>query len=162
MPYKSILKGLVDSTPGSIGAILVDWEGEAVQEYCHCDPYDIRFVAAHKGIILARLKELDVEVHVRSVFLQGLLFLENPPERLAFAAPMMKAARTRIAAAGITPMAAALAFVLSRPEVDLAVIGLTGLRQLEETLTAIATPAPELDWASFALSDTRVLTPSLW
>lgn len=58
MPFISILKNLVDSTPDAIGAILVDWEGEAVQEYCHCDPYDIRFVAAHKGIILARLKEL--------------------------------------------------------------------------------------------------------
>ena len=57
MPYKTILKSLVDRTPDSIGAILVDWEGEAVQEYCHCDPYDIRFIAAHKGIILARLKE---------------------------------------------------------------------------------------------------------
>ena len=58
MPYISILKNLVDQTPNSVGAILVDWEGEAVQEYCHCDPYDIRFVAAHKGIILSRLKEL--------------------------------------------------------------------------------------------------------
>jgi predicted regulator of Ras-like GTPase activity (Roadblock/LC7/MglB family) len=58
MPFISILKTLVDRTPDAIGAILVDWEGEAVQEYCHCDPYDMRFVAAHKGIILARLKEL--------------------------------------------------------------------------------------------------------
>jgi predicted regulator of Ras-like GTPase activity (Roadblock/LC7/MglB family) len=58
MPYINILKNLVDRTPNSVGAILVDWEGEAVQEYCHCDPYDIRFAAAHKGIILARLKEL--------------------------------------------------------------------------------------------------------
>ena len=58
MPYMNILKTLVDRTPNSVGAILVDWEGEAVQEYCHCDPYDMRFVAAHKGIILARLKEL--------------------------------------------------------------------------------------------------------
>lgn len=58
MPYINILKSLVDRTPDSVGAILVDWEGEAVQEYCHCDPYDIRFLAAHKGIILARLKEL--------------------------------------------------------------------------------------------------------
>ena len=58
MPYISILKTLVDRTPDAIGAILVDWEGEAVQEYCHCDPYEIRFLAAHKGIILARLKEL--------------------------------------------------------------------------------------------------------
>jgi predicted regulator of Ras-like GTPase activity (Roadblock/LC7/MglB family) len=54
----NILKNLVDSTPESVGAILVDWEGEAVQEYCHCEPYDMRFIAAHKGIILARLKEL--------------------------------------------------------------------------------------------------------
>jgi predicted regulator of Ras-like GTPase activity (Roadblock/LC7/MglB family) len=58
MPYQNILKALVDKVPKSIGAILVDWEGEAVQEYCHCDPYDIRFIAAHKGIILSQLKEL--------------------------------------------------------------------------------------------------------
>lgn len=58
MPYQHILKALVDNTPKAIGAILVDWEGEAVQEYCFCDPYEIRFIAAHKGIILAQLKEI--------------------------------------------------------------------------------------------------------
>ncbi|HEY3309124.1 MAG TPA: roadblock/LC7 domain-containing protein [Desulfuromonadaceae bacterium] len=63
MPFQSILKELVERTPQSIGAILVDWEGEAVQEYCHCDPYDIRFLAAHQGIILSRLKEIPDEVH---------------------------------------------------------------------------------------------------
>lgn len=67
MPFKSILKELVDSTPHAVGAILVDWEGEAVQEYCHCDPYDIRFVAAHKGIILSRLKEIQNSVQVGEV-----------------------------------------------------------------------------------------------
>lgn len=58
MPYKHILKTLVEATPKAIGAILVDWEGEAVQEFCFCDPYEIRFIAAHKGIILAKLKEM--------------------------------------------------------------------------------------------------------
>ncbi|RII29562.1 MAG: hypothetical protein CXR30_11785 [Geobacter sp.] len=58
MPYQNILKGLVDQTPHAVGAILVDWEGEAVQEFCHCDPYEIRFIAAHQGIILSRLKEM--------------------------------------------------------------------------------------------------------
>jgi predicted regulator of Ras-like GTPase activity (Roadblock/LC7/MglB family) len=67
MPYINILKKVVDSTPDSVGAILVDWEGEAVQEYCHCDPYDIRFVAAHKGIILARLKDLHKSGRVGAV-----------------------------------------------------------------------------------------------
>jgi predicted regulator of Ras-like GTPase activity (Roadblock/LC7/MglB family) len=58
MPFKDILKDLVDNVPYAIGAILVDWEGEAVMEHCHCDPYDMRFIAAHKGIILSRLKEM--------------------------------------------------------------------------------------------------------
>lgn len=61
MPFQTILKELVETVPHAVGAILVDWEGEAVQEYCHCDPYDIRFVAAHKGIILSRLRETNGE-----------------------------------------------------------------------------------------------------
>jgi len=111
---------------------------------------------------LARLKTLRVEIHVRSVFLQGLLFMETPPENLTYAAPMLKAVRARLTAAGTTPMAAALAFVLSRPEVDLAILGLAGLRQLEDILKTVAEPLPDLDWASYALHDARVLTPSLW
>lgn len=67
MPYQHILKKLVESTPKAIGAILVDWEGEAVQEYCFCDPYEIRFVAAHKGIILAQLKELQSGINVGTI-----------------------------------------------------------------------------------------------
>jgi predicted regulator of Ras-like GTPase activity (Roadblock/LC7/MglB family) len=58
MPFKAILKTLVENTPHAVGAIVVDWEGEAVQEFCNCDPYDIRFIGAHKGIILSRLKEM--------------------------------------------------------------------------------------------------------
>jgi spore coat polysaccharide biosynthesis protein SpsF (cytidylyltransferase family)/aryl-alcohol dehydrogenase-like predicted oxidoreductase len=111
---------------------------------------------------LARLKELGVEVHARSIFLQGLLFMEIPPEKLNYAAPMLNAVRERIAAAGVTTLAAALGFVLSRPEVDVAVIGMTAPKQLEEILATVAAPLPQLDWAGCALDDTRMLTPSLW
>jgi len=61
MPFHSILKNLVDTVPHAVGAILVDWEGEAVQEYCHCDSYDMRFIAAHKGIVLSRLRETNAD-----------------------------------------------------------------------------------------------------
>jgi predicted regulator of Ras-like GTPase activity (Roadblock/LC7/MglB family) len=67
MPFGVILKELVDQVPQAIGAILVDWEGEAVMEQCHCDPYDIRFIAAHKGIILARLKEMQSSAQIGEV-----------------------------------------------------------------------------------------------
>ncbi len=61
MPFHTVLKELVDKVPSAVGAILVDWEGESVQEYCHGDPYNIRFIAAHKGIVLSRLRETNSE-----------------------------------------------------------------------------------------------------
>ena len=111
---------------------------------------------------LARLKELGVEVHARSLFLQGLLFMETVPEKLRDSAPLLARVRQRIAAAHTTPLAAALGFVLSRPEVDAAVVGATSRRELDETLSSARAPLPELDWAACALDDARILTPSLW
>jgi predicted regulator of Ras-like GTPase activity (Roadblock/LC7/MglB family) len=67
MSLEIILKELVDRVPQAIGAILVDWEGEAVLEECHCDPYDIRFVAAHNVIILAHLKKMQSAAQVGDV-----------------------------------------------------------------------------------------------
>ena len=57
MPFKSILKELVESIPGATGAILADWEGEAVEQYCLFDDYELKLIAAHKGIVLSRIRE---------------------------------------------------------------------------------------------------------
>jgi len=111
---------------------------------------------------LARLKELGVEIHARSLFLQGLLFMSRPPEKLAAAAPMLDRIRAEIAGAGTTPLSAALGFALSRPEIDIAVVGMTGLQQFNEIVAAALSPVPEMDWQACALSDERILTPSLW
>jgi aryl-alcohol dehydrogenase-like predicted oxidoreductase len=111
---------------------------------------------------LARLKNMGVEIHARSLFLQGLLFMPQPPEKLVAAGPMLDQARAQIAQAGLTPLTAALGFVLSRPEIDVAVVGMTGLSQLLEIITATLLPLPEMDWQACALKDERILTPSLW
>jgi aryl-alcohol dehydrogenase-like predicted oxidoreductase len=111
---------------------------------------------------LTRLKEMNVEVHARSLFLQGLLLMETAPEKLRSAQPELKRVRARIGAAGSTPLAAALGFVLSRPEIAVGLVGVTSLVELEEILAAAAHPLPEMDWPSLALTDERVLTPSLW
>lgn len=67
MSFEVILQDLVNFVPGAIAAILVDWEGEAVMEHCRCDPYNIRFIAAHKGIILAHLKAMQSTAQVGEV-----------------------------------------------------------------------------------------------
>ena len=111
---------------------------------------------------LARLKAHGVEVHARSIFLQGLLFLETPPEKLRHIAVQLQAVRRLIAGANASLLAAALGFVLGRPEVDVAVMGVTSPRELEEILEAACAPAQPLDWPACALNDARLLTPSLW
>ncbi len=111
---------------------------------------------------LARLAAMGVEVHARSVFLQGLLFLETLPPKLQSAAPRLAAIRTWIIHAGSTPLAAALGFVLSRPEIAIALVGVTAPGELEEILAAASAPLPALDWDALALDDETVLTPSLW
>lgn len=111
---------------------------------------------------LARLTELGVEVHARSLFLQGLLFLETPPEKLRHAAPRLAAIRSQLRDAGTTPLAAALGFVLSRPEIAFGLVGVTSAQEMDEIITAARSPLPDLDWADFALDDDVTLTPSLW
>lgn len=58
MPFKVILKELVESTHGASGAILADWEGEAVEQYCLTDTFQLKVTAAHKGIIVNQLQDV--------------------------------------------------------------------------------------------------------
>lgn len=58
MPFKAILKTLVESVPAASGAILADWEGEAVEQFCLYDDYEIKVTGAHQGIILNHLKDV--------------------------------------------------------------------------------------------------------
>ena len=111
---------------------------------------------------LSALNERGVEIHARSLFLQGLLFLNELPEKLRSATPHMATIKARLREAGISPLAAALGFVLARPEIAFGLVGVTRADELRGIIAAARTPLPELDWASFALSDEIVLTPSLW
>jgi len=113
---------------------------------------------------LARLHGMGVEIHARSLFLQGLLLMapETLPSNLKAAAPHLTVLRARLAEAGTTPLAAALNFVLSRREIAVGLVGVTGRDELNDILTAQANPQPELEWDACALDNERILTPSLW
>jgi aryl-alcohol dehydrogenase-like predicted oxidoreductase len=111
---------------------------------------------------MARLQARGVEVHARSLFLQGLLFMEELPAKLRHAGAHLARARKTLADANVTPLAAALDFVLMQPEIAFGLVGVTSSQELDEIIVAAEQPLPALDWASFALKDELVLTPSLW
>jgi len=56
MPFKSLLKRLLEDIPGALGAIIVDWEGESVDHVARIGDYDIEVLGAHSGIILSQLR----------------------------------------------------------------------------------------------------------
>ena len=111
---------------------------------------------------LPALSDFGVEIHARSLFLQGLLFLDQLPEKLKSAEPHLAWVKERLHEAHVSPLAASLGFVLARPEIDFGLVGVTSASELREIVAASQISLPSLDWASFALTDERVLTPSLW
>lgn len=135
-------------------------------ERFHPDVMQIPFSLLDQRLLrdggLARLKRLGVEVHVRSLFLQGLLFLEELPAKLRPAAAHLGQVRAKLREAGTTPLAAALGFALMQPDIAFGLVGVTSAKELDDIIAAAKQPLPWLDWGSFALEDETVLTPSLW
>lgn len=58
MSLKEPLSRLVAEVPGALGAILVDWEGEAVDQVACMDEYELKVIGAHKGVILCNMREI--------------------------------------------------------------------------------------------------------
>lgn len=52
------MKSLVEKVPEATGAILADWEGEAVDHFSLYDDYELKVVGAHTGIIFSMIREI--------------------------------------------------------------------------------------------------------
>lgn len=113
---------------------------------------------------LATIAEMGIEVQLRSIFLQGLLFL--PPDRvpgpMKGAASCLSRVRRMIAEGRSDPLQAALGFALSRPEASTVLVGVTSAPELQAIVAAASRPPPELDWNEMALVNPGVLDPNGW
>lgn len=114
---------------------------------------------------LTRLMEQGVEIHVRSVFLQGLLFID-PDELDPFFSPIrqrLETFRRFLHRLDMSPAEAALDYASTRPEVDVIVMGVNDAEQLRMNQKALDHAGSTLiDWSSFALDDEMWVVPSNW
>ena len=113
---------------------------------------------------LTALAARGVEIHARSIFLQGLLFAgeDRFAPSIRHIAPALEARRRLIREHGITPVEAAMAYALAQPEIRRIVVGVTSVGELGEMLSAANAAPAAMRWSELAIDDPIVLNPSRW
>ncbi len=136
------------------------------------DKYDFDIVQAPLNIFdrrlietgwLSRLAAKGIEVHARSVFLQGLL-LVSPEKRL----PRFHLWNTLwekfddwLNDKGLTPLQACLGFALSFPEINNILTGVDNSNHLKEIIKAAET-GPVVVPSDIASNDIKLINPLSW
>jgi len=113
---------------------------------------------------LQRIAGLGIEVQLRSIFLNGLLFLppDRVPAQLKGASGRLSKVRRMIAEGRSDPLQAALGFALSRVEASAVLVGVTSAAELSAVVAAASSPPPDLDWDDMAIDDPVALDPRRW
>jgi aryl-alcohol dehydrogenase-like predicted oxidoreductase len=143
-------------------------ELDAVLERFDVDIVQIPFNVLDQRLLmsgsLARLKHAGVEVHARSVFLQGLLLMEPDSLGKHFLAAQSPIRRLRDFARerGRTLLETALRFVAERKEIDCAIIGVSRHEELHEIFAAFQGEDMAEDYSGFAINDESILNPARW
>lgn len=112
---------------------------------------------------MTRMKNIGIEIHVRSVFLQGLLLMSasSRPAKFEQWKSLWRLWDDWLLNHGISAMEACIAYVCSQPEVDKVIIGVDNASQLQQIINAQhqkLSSAP--DFSKFA--DEKLTNPSLW
>jgi aryl-alcohol dehydrogenase-like predicted oxidoreductase len=118
-----------------------------------------------KNDYLRSIKNQGIEIHVRSVFLQGILLMsaEQLPSHLSGFSSYLKQWRKILNLYSISPLAAALNFVSNLTEVDAIMIGVNSLVQLKEIVSiSLQEVIPQDDIIGLSIEDSNLIDPSLW
>ena len=112
---------------------------------------------------LAKLTTQNIEVHVRSIFLQGLLLMDEQtrPKKFRRWSHLWKTWHNWLQQNNLTPLQACLGFALAQPQISHVLVGVDSVDQLKEILTfadSLKTPIPNL----LSTTDLDLINPSRW
>lgn len=113
---------------------------------------------------LDKLYSCGVEIHARSVFLQGLLLLnfDNRPDKFNRWDDLWKNWHCWLKKEKLSPLQTALGFVLSNEKIHRIVVGMDSIKQLKEILSAAKKIPARRFPENLAITDENLLNPSLW
>lgn len=112
---------------------------------------------------LAKLADLGIEFHARSLFLQGLLLMAAADRPAAFHRwdGLWRVWHDWLEASKMTPLQACLRYVLAFPEIARVVVGVDSSLQLEEIVAATDGTCPPLP-EGLATDDLDLINPCRW
>jgi len=113
---------------------------------------------------LKKLKNHGIEIHARSVFLQGLLLMgfENVPPWFKPIQLALKCFSLEAEMRNISALQLALGFVQSINEVDKIIVGVNTLEQLRGIIKATSTHVNVNEFSNLSINDPTFLNPSNW
>lgn len=146
-------------SPDELPAVLSSAQIDVVQ--CPVNVIDRRMETSGW---LCRLRAEGVEVHARSVFLQGLLLLRQGDRERKFSrwSDLFRRWDEELFRANTSPLAAALAYPLSISEVDRVIVGVQNSVQITAIINAVQSPPVNFDSSFMNCSDIELINPSLW
>lgn len=112
---------------------------------------------------LKKLKKAGVEIHARSAFLQGLLLMDpaRVPDYFFSILDHVKKYHEWIKSRRLSPVQAALGFVMGLEDVDYVICGVNDLKHFEE-LCGVSPLSDSQDFSKWAIDDPMMVDPSRW
>lgn len=112
---------------------------------------------------LSRLYALGVELHVRSVFMQGLLLMQGSqrPDKFQRWQPLWDEWEHWLSVHQLTPLEACLRYALSFNEIRRVIVGVDTIGQLKEIMTDASGNLPPVP-VGLRSTDVALLNPSNW
>ncbi len=143
-------------TPDELNGIIETFDIDVVQ--APLNVFDRRILG-----VIDQLTALNIEVHVRSVFLQGVLIAkpENRPQRFQPWSDHFARFDEWVLSSGVSAMACCLGFALQQSGVAKLVIGTTSPESLTEIMTSIPNMKLEVP-ADLQSSSEQLIDPRVW
>lgn len=111
------------------------------------------------------IKNMDIEIHARSIFLQGLLLSKEEliPNHLFFIKNYLSKFKKKLEAKGLKPMEACLSFINNVSAIDKIVVGVSSLNEFKEILNTNKNKNLKInDFDEFKLNNKKILNPINW
>lgn len=169
--YKSLLKLKTEGKVNKIGVSVYDNEQiDYILDRFSIDLIQIPMNVFDQRLLktgaLKKLKAHDVEIHVRSAFLQGVVFMtsENLPPKLRGLNQPLTRFHALVKNAKTTPTSAALAFLLQHNEIDKIICGVNNSRQFNALIKNITnlTEFESTLFSSLSVDDVQLINPIHW